>query len=58
MDQANRIADDLSGGMIRKLSVAIALVGDCDIIFLDEPVSIYLSIYLIFYLHLSLLLLH
>ena len=29
----------LSGGMKRKLSLAMALIGDCKAIFLDEPTS-------------------
>ena len=34
---ANKLAQQLSGGNKRKLSVAIALVGDPPIVFLDEP---------------------
>jgi ABC-type multidrug transport system ATPase subunit len=36
---ASRIAGDFSGGNKRKLSTAIALVGDPSVIFLDEPTS-------------------
>jgi ATP-binding cassette subfamily A (ABC1) protein 1 len=34
---ANKLAQSLSGGNKRKLSVAIALVGDPPVVFLDEP---------------------
>ena len=34
---ANKLAGNLSGGNKRKLSVAIALIGDPQLIFLDEP---------------------
>jgi ABC-type multidrug transport system ATPase subunit len=36
-DYADRFAGDFSGGNKRKLSVAIALIGDPQILFLDEP---------------------
>ncbi|KAL3876747.1 hypothetical protein ACJMK2_034544 [Sinanodonta woodiana] len=39
MDKANSKAKDLSGGQKRKLSVAIALIGNSKIIFLDEPTA-------------------
>eukprot|EP01028_Stygiella_incarcerata_P004400 TRINITY_DN1960_c0_g1_i1.p1 TRINITY_DN1960_c0_g1~~TRINITY_DN1960_c0_g1_i1.p1 ORF type:complete len:888 (+),score=242.32 TRINITY_DN1960_c0_g1_i1:206-2869(+) len=38
-DAANRLAKNLSGGMLRRLSIAISLVGDPSIIFLDEPTT-------------------
>ncbi|KAK3091975.1 hypothetical protein FSP39_024134 [Pinctada imbricata] len=38
-DQKNKYAKDLSGGQKRKLSVAIAIIGDPKIIFLDEPTA-------------------
>lgn len=39
LTQKDRKAKDLSGGMQRRLSVAIALVGDSQIVFLDEPTT-------------------
>ncbi|XP_064640640.1 cholesterol transporter ABCA5-like isoform X2 [Lineus longissimus] len=36
-DKADAFAKDLSGGQKRKLSVAIALIGDPKVVFLDEP---------------------
>ena len=36
-DTVVRLSKDLSGGMKRKLSVAIALIGDPKVVFLDEP---------------------
>jgi ATP-binding cassette subfamily A (ABC1) protein 3 len=38
-DAVLRLSKDLSGGMKRKLSVAIALIGDPKVVFLDEPTS-------------------
>lgn len=37
MEFENKTAGTLSGGNKRKLSVAIALIGNPSIIFLDEP---------------------
>jgi len=34
----NRVTSSYSGGMKRRLSVALALVGNPKIVFLDEPV--------------------
>lgn len=39
MDKRNIITRDLSGGMKRKLSVAIAFVGDSKTVILDEPTA-------------------
>lgn len=38
-EKADVLSKNLSGGMKRKLSVAIALIGDSKVIFLDEPTS-------------------
>ncbi|XP_065901244.1 ABC transporter A family member 9-like [Dysidea avara] len=39
LDAANKKSKQLSGGMKRRLSVAIACVGDLDIVILDEPTT-------------------
>jgi len=36
---AERLSKDLSGGMQRRLSVAISLVGNSEIVFMDEPTT-------------------
>ncbi len=36
-DQANKLYKDLSGGLKQRVGVAISLVNDPDIVFLDEP---------------------
>ena len=38
-DKAEVVAQKLSGGQKRKLSVGIALIGDPKLIFLDEPTA-------------------
>jgi len=38
-EHQNKISKTLSGGMKRKLSLAMALVGDSRLIILDEPTS-------------------
>lgn len=52
-EKRNSLIDTLSGGMKRKLSVAIAFVGNANLVILDEPVSYFFSSncnYLIIYL--------
>jgi len=39
LEKRHSFAKDLSGGMKRKLSVAIAFCGDSKVVFLDEPTS-------------------
>ncbi|GFO31427.1 ATP-binding cassette sub-family a member 5, partial [Plakobranchus ocellatus] len=39
VSHSNTLAENLSGGQKRKLSVAIALIGDPKLIFLDEPTA-------------------
>jgi ATP-binding cassette subfamily A (ABC1) protein 3 len=39
MSEKNKLVKELSGGSKRKLSLAMALVSDSKIIFLDEPTS-------------------
>lgn len=39
VEAANVRAASYSGGMKRRLSVAIALIGDPKVVYLDEPVS-------------------
>eukprot|EP01051_Picozoa_sp_SAG22_P003985 SAG22_NODE_205_length_15308_cov_20.539023_11_plen_110_part_00 len=38
-EKVHVVSGSLSGGMKRKLSLAMALIGDCKAIFLDEPTS-------------------
>ena len=39
MAQTNSLSASLSGGMKRKLCVAIALIGNSKVVILDEPTS-------------------
>lgn len=39
LDKTNYLAKNLSGGQKRKLSVAIAFIGNSKLIYLDEPTS-------------------
>ena len=39
LDKKNALAKTLSGGMKRKLSLAISFMGDPTLVFLDEPTS-------------------
>lgn len=39
LDKTDYLAKNLSGGQRRKLSVAIAFIGDSKLIYLDEPTS-------------------
>lgn len=39
MVERNKVVSSLSGGSRRKLSLAMSLVGDSKIVFLDEPTS-------------------
>ena len=45
-DKKHALSKTLSGGMKRKLSVAIAFIGGSKIVILDEPSNIYLYIYI------------
>lgn len=38
-DQATRRCEHLSGGQLRRLDVALALIGNPDLVFLDEPTT-------------------
>ena len=38
-DHQNKLAKELSGGMKRKLSLAMSLTGDSKVVVLDEPTS-------------------
>ena len=40
-EKMNSLASTLSGGQKRRLSVAMALMGDPKVVFLDEPTSGY-----------------
>ncbi|CAH6793029.1 phospholipid-transporting ATPase ABCA3 [Phodopus roborovskii] len=39
LDKSDALSKDLSGGMKRKLSIIIALIGDTKVVILDEPTS-------------------
>ncbi|XP_051002938.1 phospholipid-transporting ATPase ABCA3-like [Acomys russatus] len=39
LEKSNTMSKDLSGGMKRKLSIIIALIGDTKVVILDEPTS-------------------
>jgi ABC-type multidrug transport system ATPase subunit len=40
LDRSESYAKDFSGGMKRRLAVAMSAVGEVDAIFLDEPVCV------------------
>jgi ATP-binding cassette subfamily A (ABC1) protein 1 len=44
LDKRYTLSKDLSGGMKRKLSVAIAFCGDSKVVFLDEPTRLVFSL--------------